>query len=226
MTVPSQNTQIVAQGLARLTSAYITKPNVRALLAVYLQPLQDAETALWQVMTTRFLSTAQNCTLPSTNPVLDTIGQLVGQPRMGLSDSDYKSMLYLRIAVNRSIGRSTDWSNFGRILIRAGALSAVYVDANPNTNQPSPMLNPGEASFLFFLYSLPLNPALVALVLAGACPNGVRGVFGFTTWPKTTGATGDMIWASSYDSTSGSGTWGTHYSGTVGGKHPAAIQMN
>ena len=79
MPVPLQNPQVVGQGLARLTSAFITKPNVRAWLAAILRPWQDLETAAWQVYTMRLLATATQSVLPATNAVFDVIGSIVEQ---------------------------------------------------------------------------------------------------------------------------------------------------
>lgn len=201
MTTPIQNTQIVAQGLARLTSAFITKPNVRAWLSVLLRPWQDIENATWQVLTMRFLATATVYSLPATNSVFDTIGALVGQPRSGLSDSDYKSIIYLRIAVNRSTGRTTDWSNFGAILLRAGAGGPVsYFES--------------MAGLFFGVWNENLNPVLIAQTLARAVPNGVYGVYAFSTWADGN----DFEWADANNlTTTGEGTFGDSVAGAVGG---------
>lgn len=201
MTTPIHNTQIVAQGLARLTSAFTTQPAIRAWLAVCLQPWQDLEDAAFQVLTMRFLATATTYSLPATNVAFDTIGALVGQPRSGLSDSDYKSIIYLRIAVNRSTGRTTDWSNFGAILLRAGAGGPVsFYEA--------------MAGLFFGVWDENLNPQLVAQTLAQAVPSGVYGIFAYSTWPDGN----DFEWADvNNPSTTGQGTFGDSVAGLVGG---------
>src|SRR5580700_8605674 len=179
MPVPVYNGQIVGQGLARLTSAFITKPNVRAWLAATLQPWQDLENATWAALGARFLASAPCYTLPATNNVFDTIGALVGQPRDGYSDTDYKSLIYIRVAVNRSTGRTVDWSNLASILLREAAGPVGYMDGAPNAGPADPLPEiVGGASFALWCYDMAiLNPILVASIMAEAVPNGVRGTF-------------------------------------------------
>lgn len=208
MTVPSKNTQIVAQGLARLTSAFITQPNVRAMLAVYLQPFQDIENALGAVLVGRFLSTAPVYTLPQTNSVFDAIGALVGQQRFGLSDADYKSILYLRVAVNRATGATPDWSKFGAILLQTAGGPVSYYDG-------------GDAAFFFGVWDMELNPTIVSQTLSGAVPNGVYGLFAYSTWPDGN----DFEWGSVYDGTAGQAGWSSFYQPSVGGLLVAGVGM-
>jgi hypothetical protein len=202
MATPIQNLQVVAQGLARLTSSFITKPNIRAMLAIYLQPFQDIENALFQVLTMRFLGTATLYALPETNPVLDAIGGIIGQPRNGMSDASYQSAIYLRIAVNRSNGRTANWAQFGQILLqRAGAGGPVsYYEA--------------AAGLFFGVWDLAtLDPVAIAKILAGAVPNGVYGVFAYSTWPDGN----DFEWGSVYSAAAGEGTWSSVYEPAIGG---------
>lgn len=200
VTPPIYNPNVVAQGLARLTSAFVTKPAIRAWLTVLLQPFQDVEDALFQVLTMRFLATAAVLTLPAQNTVFDTIGALVGVSRQGvaLSDATMKALIYLRIAVNHSTGRITDWSRFAQIL--APFVSAiVYLDQ--------------QASIYFGLWDLTLPPNAVAAELGRAPGNGIYGLLAYTTWADGN----DIAFDSVYDGTSGQGTWGSVYTTTVGG---------
>lgn len=207
MTTPRQNLQIVAQGLARLTSQFVSQPNIRAMLAVYLQPFQDLENAIWDVLHARVLATATVYTWPQTNTVFDSLGALVGQPRMGLPDADYKSLIYLRVAVNRATGAAPDWSRFGAILLRAGAqVIGFYGD---------------QSGILFTVSNLPLNGILVAQILSAAVPNGQHGVFSFTNSPD--GA--DFALGSVYDPTAGEQGYGSVYDATAGGGYSAGAAM-
>jgi hypothetical protein len=198
MSVPIQNTMHVAQGLSRLCSAFITKPNIRAILAVYLQPAQDLENAIWGVLLGRVLSTAL-VGVGSNNPVFDTLGALVGQPRLGLIDSDYKGLIYLRVAVNRATGRVSDWSNFANILLA-------------HASDPVPSYYEGEAAFFLGIWGLALSPAVVAQALAQAAANGVNMVFSYSTWPDGN----DFEWADD-PPTVGEGPFGDDIGGLVGG---------
>ena len=243
MPVPLQNPQVVGQGLARLTSAFITKPNVRAWLAAILRPWQDLENAAWQVYTMRLLATATQYTLPATNAVLDSIGSIVGQSRDGLGDADYVSLILLRIAVNRATGRITDWSGFGGLLLRfsGGPLfyweggarkdaSSVFFVAPPlgyvvGPTIPAQIIG-GDDAFVLFIYDMELIPVLIAGILAGAVPNGERAVLGYTQGLFTPGARGDLRWSSAYDNTAGNGTFGSVYSSSTGGTLAASLEMN
>jgi hypothetical protein len=209
--VPRYNQQIVAQGLARLTSAFITKPNVRAWLAVILQPWQDLEDATWDVLTGRFLSTAEilapTTALPG-NVVFDILGELVGQSRNGLADVEYRAFLYLRIAANRAKGLTTDWSNFAAIILKnfaAGPVSFYESGAGLFLGVWGFSGDDAETSI----------PNLIAQALHAAVPNGVNGVFAYTTWPDTGG---DFEWDDTTNpSTTGNDGWGDSVSGAVGG---------
>ena len=70
-------------------------PLVLAWLATYTKQLQDAEDALWQLFTLRFLSIA-------TGDALDKWGRLVGEARNLDADDFYRVRIMVRIAVNRS----------------------------------------------------------------------------------------------------------------------------
>jgi hypothetical protein len=214
VTVPAgPNTQIVGQGLARLTSAFITKPNIRKLLAVYLQPWQDLEIATWGVMNGRFLSSAPmysgTVSIPGTdNSVFDVIGKLVGVARSGLGDYSYRSIIYLEIAVNRATGRTSDWAKFFTILEPFCSGTVIYLD--------------GEAAFYYGLWDLTLDPNQIGAALIKAVPNGIGGEFVYTTWPDGN----DFEWSSIYDAAAGQGKWGSIYDATVGGLWVAEIGLN
>lgn len=202
---PRYNPHHVGQGLARLTDSFVRQPNIRAWLAAILTEVQALEDAAWGVFVLRALATAPVQTLPATNVVFDVIGDIVGQPRFGTSDLDYKSLIYLRIAVNRATGAVTDWSRFGAILLRAGAQAiGFYGD---------------QSGILFSASSLPLNGSLVGSVLTQAVPNGEHGVFSYTPSPQ--GPT--ILMGSVYDPTAGKGGqgFGSVYSTTAGGGYAA-----
>lgn len=204
--VPRYNPYVVGQGLARLTFQF-QQPNIRAWLAAMLSECQALEDATWTVLTGRFLATAICNALPATNPVFDAIGTLIGQPRSGLSDSDYKSLLYLRIAVNRAHGQIIDWSNFARILLRTASGPANYYD--------------DQAGILFGVWGMTLNPNLVAQTLSQAPGNGMYAVFAYTTWPDAS----DFEWSSVTDPVSGELGWGSVYSSSTGGLMVAGVAM-
>lgn len=199
MSVPRHNGQVVGQGLARLTSAFVAQPNIRAMLTVYLTPFQQLEDVYFDILESRVLSTATCYPIsadpdaPLQNVVFDSLGTIVGLSRggpvvrapsgalVGLTDTLYKALLYLEIAVNRSTGRMTDWSRFAQILTPWAAEISFLQGTN--------------ADFAFTVLDITLPPVTVASQLAKATPNGVGGAFVWTTWDPSL----DLLLSDSYD---------------------------
>lgn len=71
--------------------------NIEKLVATLATPFQSIENMLQQLLTERSIDTAVGAQL-------DVIGKIVGQPRNGLSDDDYRRYCRARIAVNNSNG--------------------------------------------------------------------------------------------------------------------------
>jgi hypothetical protein len=238
MPVPVYNQQIVAQGVARLTGAFRNQPNCAAWTAVLLQPWQDLEDATWSVLTGRLLATAPRYDPPQTNPVFDSIGALVGQQRLGLSDTEYVVAIYLRIAVNRATGAVGDWAKFAKILLRSGATGGVqYYSATPGAVVPPPpifvfhpLLGPAPpqgsngAAFYWFvggMGDLP-EPAIVSQILGDAVPAGVYGCFGYSVWPDGN----DFEFCDAENTTTtGQGALGDAVAGEVGGLLVSGIAL-
>lgn len=91
----------VARGLARLPMQFKGKPNFESFLTVLLTPIQRVEDALWQLLTERGIDTA-------TAAQLNTLGKIVGQPRGGMVDADYRRYVRAKIAANKSTGKPED----------------------------------------------------------------------------------------------------------------------
>lgn len=88
---------LVEQGLDRLLEQYARKPRLRALIAAFLEQVQEIEDATFDVMTSRLVDVAVNAQL-------DLLGKLVGETRDGRDDDGYRVAITARIAVNRSCG--------------------------------------------------------------------------------------------------------------------------
>lgn len=71
--------------------------SVEKLIVAYVGPSQDIENVLQQLLLDRAVSTAQGVQL-------DQLGFIVGQPRLGLVDDDYRRYIRARIITNRSGG--------------------------------------------------------------------------------------------------------------------------
>jgi hypothetical protein len=101
MSLPSAETDHEGAGLDLLISQFRGKPVTEGFLSVFLRRVQDLEDVLWDVIDLRDLETAENAQLES-------LGAIVGERRLGRSDSDYRLAIRLRVRVNRSKGRSVD----------------------------------------------------------------------------------------------------------------------
>jgi hypothetical protein len=139
-------------------------------------------------------------TVQQPNSVFDAIGALVQQPRGGIDDSDYRSVLYLKIAVNRSGARTTDVSGFAQILLQTSGGPIEYYE--------------GEAEFFLFVGDMTLNPNVVATILGKGRGDAIGSELGYSVWPDGN----DFEWADvANESTTGQGTFGDAVAGLVGG---------
>ncbi len=130
----------------------MASPNLNALLAVFLRQLQKAEDALAQVILVRFLGFAEGVNL-------DAIGRLVGEPRLGKNDADFRKAIRLRIYINGSSGRPEDLIAIARAV--TGFQNVQYLDVTAgNCRLVIPEWTPDDGTLLAFLQSI--------------CPAGVR----------------------------------------------------
>lgn len=209
MAEPTPNNQIVAQGLAWLTSAYVAQPNVRAMLAVYLAPFQEIQTALFEVYVGRMLANATLYDLPEMNAVLDVLGNIVGVARQGLSDEEYAILIRVCALCNRSSGTMADWSTIVGILQSSGASSGILT------------WEQGIRAFELGLWDIQIPPSILAGMLSRARPSGITGFLSYSTWPDGN----DVGWSSLSDSSAGEAGWGSVSSTSAGGDMVAVLQM-
>lgn len=204
MGVPTQETTIAADGQALFTSAFQSKPVLAGLLKSYLASVQDIENTLWTLINAMTLGTAPGNAF---GVWLDYWGELVGQPRLSMDDTDFYTAIRLRIAANRSGGRAEDILQIGAAIANPSS-SAHYVETYP-------------AGFL--IETPNINGALpVASVLSEAKDGGVRGVLHYTLWPDGS----DFEWGSRYIATAGELGYGTVTDGRAhGGLLCAAAEL-
>jgi len=113
-----QITDHVTQAIARLHEQHKGKTNIEALLTCLVAPMQDIEDALFQLLTERTIDTAIGVQL-------DIIGKLVGEPRNGLSDDDYRRHVRARISVSRSKTRVADLIVVTRLMVDNAATDII-----------------------------------------------------------------------------------------------------
>lgn len=88
----------VQQALARLVTQYKNATKLQGLLTSLVNPIQDIESSLTDMNNLRYLQQAQGVQL-------DVIGIIVGLPRGGRNDAQYRLALQAQIKVNVSCGQ-------------------------------------------------------------------------------------------------------------------------
>lgn len=88
---------VPAEGLALLLGQFHGKPRLEAVIRALLDGVQDAENALWQLYSERWVDTA-------VGRQLDELGGVLDLPRAGRLDETYRAFLRARVRVLRSDG--------------------------------------------------------------------------------------------------------------------------
>jgi hypothetical protein len=81
-----------------------------------LNRLQELEDAAWFVLSSMSIAAAFG-------DLLTKIGSIVGEPRLGRSDVDYRAGIRLKIRVNLSSGRATDMIAVAQLALPLGAIT-------------------------------------------------------------------------------------------------------
>lgn len=141
-------------------------PVIDALIVNVIAPqAQDLEDSLQTLVAISSIS-------DSVGVQLDNIGQIVGQPRLGFADDEYRLLLYARIRAARSSGAMRD-------------IYAVFDLAAPG--KPSKITPGGNASFTFDLEGAITDAELGVYIdlLYAAKLAGVRVVFEYQLYPDS-----------------------------------------
>jgi hypothetical protein len=149
--------------LANITSEHQGQPDFTAMVSLFVQPFVDNQNTWAQIPFMFNLDTATQYTLPETNFIFDWIGEWVGLSRSGLSDTDYQTLLYLQIAINRWDGTVPGLYSAWQTVF-AGAVNLLVQD-----NQ--------DMSMFIVFNTHPFSPTVTALILSGQFdmrPAGVR----------------------------------------------------
>ena len=105
--------------LARLAEEF-RKPRISAVLTGEAAQYQAIEDAYWQLLIEFGVDTA-------TGHALDVLGRIVGEPRQGALDADYRLRVRARIRVNRSDGTIEDIIEVVRLLIGSVLLPSATI---------------------------------------------------------------------------------------------------
>lgn len=98
---PVKNAKHKDESRALLLEQFKNKPVIQAFLDGFSKVTQEAENAVFSLISSQTLKEANLSQL-------DLLGALVGAKRLGKTDNSFRSEIYLRIRTNRSKGRATD----------------------------------------------------------------------------------------------------------------------
>ena len=221
MAYPTQDTNHAKEAVALFTDHYRTQLVIPAIMNSLTPKIQELETVFWQII---------NSFLLANTPVgdqLNAIGSICGCPRGFLNDTDYLNAIRLQIAVNRSNGTANDIINMGLLAIASQGTYANYFESNPQagTFYHGALFNvitsynaPFGATYGLELLNV-VSPNAIAAQISLGRPAGAYGVLHYTTWAPGN----DFMFVSRYGGKpAGIGTFGSRYTGAVGGKMVAS----
>lgn len=157
-------TDHVTQGLALLIDQYRNKPRIRAWVSSYLRRIQEQEDTIWDVIDSRMLDNA-------TNAQLDVLGRIVGQPRIGATDDDYRLFIRTKIRANRSRGLSVDIIEVVIAAMDGATESFRYIELYPATIL---------IDMVWQLDQLGVTPTFLRDIVTFAKPSGVALAFHYS----------------------------------------------
>lgn len=104
----------VDDGLARLLSRWRGSPRMVTFVRIVLERVQHVENVLWDVYSKSGIDTAEGVQL-------DTLGAIVGEPRKGRQDTQYRTYVRARVLINRSKGKVFDTLAVARLIVEPTA---------------------------------------------------------------------------------------------------------
>lgn len=114
----------VALAQSRLTSIFAEKPLIKALTGAMVKPLNDVESMTYSFNNERWIDTA-------IGKQLDGCGYIVGEPRNGRTDNEYRLAIKFRIFVNTSNATPEDLIQGLRFLTSPDNIQ--YIEQYPAT---------------------------------------------------------------------------------------------
>ncbi len=162
----TEQTDQVAQAQALLIEHFKNSPNLKAVIKAYIDQLQEIEAMMFQLLEERDLTSA-------VGSQLDVLGEILGRPRNGLSDADYRSFLNAQIVVNFGSGTLEDVRN--AIQLVTITTGTVTIDISED--------HPTDPAHFEVVITEPITAAeatSVAAVIADAKGTAIRGIF--TYW--------------------------------------------
>lgn len=154
--------------LKRLIDQWSASPRYQDLIRSIVDPCQAIEDNLIALLNLRSVETA-------TGQQLDNLGEIVGQPRDGRTDEEYRLWIHARILANRSTGTPDDSIEIMKLI--ASEATTTLIEYYP-------------AAYSVQAYGLTDDPHTVAEILQAVKPAGVH--FWFESSSVVIGATFQM----------------------------------
>ncbi len=202
--IPTQETTIASDGVALLTSMYVSKPVISGIVTALMLRLQQLENDAFAMISAVQLANHPMAGGPWN--ILDQIGAIVGAVRNGLDDADYLALIKLTAKINRARGRAEDVLSLAALM--TGGVPPVY-------------LEDGTAAFYLGCWNIGGSYPQFEPLLKQVRAAGTYGNFVYTTWADGN----DFEFGSHWDGTAGQGTFGSVYDATVGGLLAAAVGL-
>lgn len=153
-----------------LISQYQEKPRIAALLKAFVDKVQELEDTTFAMDDARRIDAAEGWWI-------DAIGNVVGQPRYGTADADYRKLIRARIAANRSNGTGSDINDVVRALYTISEMT--FQVTEPPSYEAEMHVNLDNNSFVAF------TPEIVFRFLMSAKAAAVRLLMFFQLVPTS-----------------------------------------
>jgi hypothetical protein len=106
---PERSTDHLARGLRR-PIGILRKPKLQGLMSPHLRQRQKLESAAYEVAYSLNIESGFGV-------ILDNIGAIVGRGREGAGDTEFKIALRAQIRINRSTGKTADFTDVGGLSV-------------------------------------------------------------------------------------------------------------
>jgi len=194
--LPVQDTNVVAEAVALLTSRYASDPVTKGLVTALELRAQEIENVLFDVIFKIQLANQPLAGGPW--DVLDKIGAIVGIPRNGLDDASYLAAIRIKIRVNRSNGLAEDIIQIAALIVTGAAYREWY-----------------PASWEIDAFDVTAAVALALVSYLGEADSaGTEGFVRYSTW-----STGIVVFASNVGTVANA----AGFKDSVGGGFPNAL---
>lgn len=158
-----------AEAYGRLLHQFKDKPNLVALLAIFMRQFDELEAAIYALLVERTIYAAVGAQL-------DQIGAVVGQPRNGMDDDTYRRYILARVAANNSDGLVEDLIDITRLILNSDTTTVQVVSKGFATVIVRALGDRVEWSVASIIIEL----------LRFAAVGAARVLFEFLTWPTMT----------------------------------------